>query len=106
MFITNDLTSWKNEKRAFDSGKTSCLINTVGVVGKLMGLLEDAAMIMTYALQLEMGSQLDAEVEQLMLAGPLDEAEWQFVDAALLVMTGNMLISSITSRYGGEASRL
>lgn len=71
-----------------------------------MSLSEDAAIAITYALQLELERQIDAELENLMLAGRLDEEEWQFIDAVLLVLSGNVLVSSIMSRYGGETTRL
>ena len=106
MSINNDIASWKKEKLAYDSGKTFYLINTVDVVGRLMGLNEHAAITMSYVLQLETERQIDAELEHWMVAGILDEKEWQFVDAALRAMTGNVICSSIFSRYGGEASKL
>ena len=71
-----------------------------------MGLNEHAAITMSYVLQLETERQIDSELERLMVAGILNEEEWQFVDAALRAMTGNVMCSSIVSRYGGEATRL
>lgn len=105
--VVNDLASWKKEKHHFDTGKIMHLINTVDMIRRVMCLSdEEAAIGQTYALQLQIECQIDAEVERLMVTGALDEEEWRFVNGILTVLSGNVLSCSVMSRYGGEATRL
>jgi len=105
--VANDLGSWKKEKHHFDTGKVMHLINTVDMIRRVMCLSdEEAAISQTYALQLQIECQIDTEVERLMATGALDEEEWQFVNGILTALSGNVLSSSVMSRYGGEATRL
>lgn len=83
------------------------LINTVDMIRRVMCLSdEEAAIGQTYALQLQIECQIDAEVERLMVTGALDEEEWRFVNGILTVLSGNVLSCSVMSRYGEEATRL
>lgn len=105
--VANDLGSWKKEKRAYDTGQVLYLINAVDVVKTLFCLETDrAAVAMTEALQLQIEVDVDMEIQRMIEEDILTAEEWRFVDATLHVMSGNVFVSTVMSRYGGEASRL
>ncbi|KAK6810861.1 hypothetical protein RU639_013599 [Aspergillus parasiticus] len=105
--IVNDLGSWDKEKRAYDEGRVLYLVNTVDVVGKLFCLSSDhAAVRLTHALQLQIEIEIDDEIQRLRAENVLTDEEWRFVEATLCVMTGNIFVSTVMARYGGEASRV
>ncbi|KAK2594899.1 hypothetical protein QQS21_007398 [Conoideocrella luteorostrata] len=105
--IANDLGSWEKEKAAYDAGHVLYLINTVQVVKELFSLSSyDAAVTVTEGLQLQRECEIDEEIQRLMSEDALTADEWRFIDATLHVLSGNVLVSTIMSRYGGEQSRL
>lgn len=105
--MANDLGSWEKEKRAYDTGKVLYLINAVEVVKDLFKLSSySAAIAMTQAFQLQIEVEIDAEIERLITQNDLNEEEWQFIDATLQVMSGNVFVSTVMSRYGGEKYKL
>lgn len=105
--VANDLASWEKEKSAFDSGKAVYLINTVAVVMELLGLpTVTAAIALTKALQLQMECEIDEEVQRLIDENILTADEWQFIDATLHLISGNVFTSIVMSRYGGQSHRL
>lgn len=83
------------------------MINAVDVVKDLFKLPSYvAAIAMTQAFQLQIEVEIDAEIERLITQNELTEEEWQFIDAALHVLTGNVFVSTVMSRYGGEKWKL
>ncbi|KAL1639129.1 hypothetical protein SLS58_008216 [Diplodia intermedia] len=107
MIYANDLGSFAKEKRAHAAGKIRHLINSVHVVGQLLGLpSDDAAKGVVYGLQLQAECDMDAEVARLLREDGLDAEEWRFLDACLVLTAGNLLCTSIMDRYGGEQGRL
>ncbi|OJJ33320.1 hypothetical protein ASPWEDRAFT_30406 [Aspergillus wentii DTO 134E9] len=105
--IANDLGSWEKEKRAFDTGKVLYMINAVDVVKNLFRLPTNAsAVAMTQALQLQIETEIDDEIQRMMSEDTLTAEEWRFIDATLHVMSGNVFVSTVMSRYGGEGFRL
>ncbi|KAJ5963519.1 uncharacterized protein N7479_003395 [Penicillium vulpinum] len=105
--IANDLGSWAKEKRAYDRGQVLYLINTVDAIKNFLRLeTENAAIAMAYALQLQVETQIDDEIEYLIAEDSLTDNEWRFIDATLLVLSGNVMASIVMSRYGGEENRL
>ncbi|KAJ6050909.1 hypothetical protein N7460_001443 [Penicillium canescens] len=105
--VANDLGSWEKEKRAYDSGKVLYLINAVDVVKNLFHLPSDrAAVAITEALQLQIEVDIDAEIQRMVDMDELTAEEWRFIDATLHVMSGNVFVSTVMSRYGGEAFKL
>lgn len=114
--IVNDLASYEMEKHRFDSGKAKSLINIVSVIMKLERVHENVAKSMAYAWQLSMENEIREDLEGLMemreekirckgLSGE-EEEEWRFIDAWLLVASGNLFTSVVMSRYGGEGARI
>ncbi|CAG8390390.1 unnamed protein product [Penicillium salamii] len=104
--IANDLGSWKKEKKAYDAGQVVYLINAADFVEKFFHFGEMAAVAMTQALQLQIEVEIDAEVQRLVGEGSVTAEEWRFVDATVHVMSGNVFVSTVMSRYGGEAFAL
>lgn len=105
--IANDLGSWEKEKRAYDTGKVLYLINAVEVTKQLLSLSTyNEAVAITQGLQFEIECKIDKEVQRLVAEDCLTAEEWQLVDATLPVMSGNVLVSTIMSRYGGQNTRL
>lgn len=105
--VANDLGSWAKEKRAYETGQVLYLINAVDVVKKLFNLSMDrAAVAMTEALQLQIEVDTDVDIQRMIQENVLTAEEWRFVDATIHVMSGNVFVSSVMSRYGGEAFRL
>ena len=83
------------------------MINVVDVVMDLFKLSSyNAAVAMTQAFQLQLEVEIDAEIERMVAENALTAEEWKFVDATLHVMGGNVFVSTVTSRYGGEKTRL
>jgi hypothetical protein len=66
----------------------------------------DAAKAMTYAFQLQLECDIDAEILHLLGAQNVTAEEWHFIDAILFSATGHVLASGTVIRYGGEKSRL
>ncbi|RDA92444.1 hypothetical protein CP533_6459 [Ophiocordyceps camponoti-saundersi (nom. inval.)] len=105
--IANDLGSWDKEKAAYDSGHVLYMINVVDVVKHLFSCSTfEAAVAISQGLQYEIECQIDEELKRLIREDALTAEEWRFVDATLSVMSGNVLVSTIMSRYGGEGWRL
>lgn len=104
--IANDLGSWEKEKVAYDDGKVLYLINAVDVTKDLFQISDQAAVAMTEALQLQIEVEIDAEIQRMISEDLLTVEEWRFVDATVHVMSGNVFVSTVMSRYGGEAFAL
>ncbi|RDA87821.1 hypothetical protein CP532_2963 [Ophiocordyceps camponoti-leonardi (nom. inval.)] len=105
--IANDLGSWEKEKAAYDSGHVLYMINVVDVVKRLFSCPTfEAVVALSQALQYQVECEIDEELKRLMDEDALTAEEWRFVDATLSVMSGNVLVSTIMSRYGGEGWRL
>ncbi|RCI09985.1 hypothetical protein L249_8495 [Ophiocordyceps polyrhachis-furcata BCC 54312] len=105
--IANDLGSWEKEKAAYDSGRVLYMINVVDVVKQLFSCPTfEAAVALSQALQYQVECAIDDELERLVRDDALTAEEWRFVDATLSVMSGNVLVSTIMSRYGGQGWRL
>lgn len=105
--IANDLASWEKEKEAYDNVKVLYMINTVDVVKQLFSLATfDTALAMTQAFQFQVECDIDDKIQQLISEDDLTADEWQFIDATLHTITGNVFCSTVMSRYGGESYRL
>ena len=105
--IANDLASWGKEKIAYDNVKVLYMINTVDVVKQLFSFATfDTALAMTQAFQFQVECDIDDNIQQLIIEDDLTADEWQFIDATLHTISGNVLCSTIMSRYGGESYRL
>ncbi|KFZ14995.1 hypothetical protein V502_05825 [Pseudogymnoascus sp. VKM F-4520 (FW-2644)] len=105
--IANDLASWEKEKEAYDNVKVLYMINTVDVVKQLFSLATfDTALAMTQAFQFQVECDIDDGIQQLIIEDDLTADEWQFIDATLHTISGNVFCSTVMSRYGGESYRL
>lgn len=105
--LVNDLASYEKEKRAYDQGRTYHLINAVEVVQRLFSLPEEkSAKALAYAMQLELEVEIDHELAQMREENILTAEEWQFVDAVLTMMAGNVFYSVVSSRYGGKSTQI
>ncbi|PLB41613.1 terpene synthase family protein [Aspergillus candidus] len=105
--VANDLGSWAKEKKAYDTGKVIYMINAVDVVKALLCLpTDESAVAMTQAFQLQIEIGMDAEIQRLRAEESLTLEEWRFIDATLHVASGNVFVSTVMSRYGGEEFRL
>ncbi|KAE8153365.1 isoprenoid synthase domain-containing protein [Aspergillus avenaceus] len=104
--VANDLASWKKEQREFNDGHTLGLINTVHIMKGLLNIASDqAAVAMATALQYQIEVDIDAEIQRMM-KNELTAEEWEFVDATLHVVSGNIFAITTMCRYGGESSKL
>ncbi|KAL8951635.1 MAG: hypothetical protein Q9222_002396 [Ikaeria aurantiellina] len=104
--IANDIASYEKEKRAFDKGKASAMINIVDVIVQLEHIDVKAAKCLAYARQLLIENDILEEMRELKSDGKLGVEEWRFVDACLTAASGNLLTSVVMSRYGGEGARI
>ncbi|PYI04101.1 hypothetical protein BO78DRAFT_321184 [Aspergillus sclerotiicarbonarius CBS 121057] len=105
--VANDVGSWEKEKQAYDKGQVLYIINAVHVVKNLFRLSTDrAAVRLTQSFQLQIETEIDDEIQRLIAEDTLTAEEWRFVDAALHILTGNVFISIVMARYGGETFRL
>ena len=112
------------EKRRFESGEAKSLINIVSVIKNLERVGDAAAKSMAYAWQLCMENEIlkdldelkkkkekekggeEKECNGLSAEKEQEEEEWRFIDAWLLVASGNLFTSVVMSRYGGESARI
>jgi hypothetical protein len=107
MPVANDLSSWAKEKKAYDAGKIVDMINSVEITKRLFSLPhERASFAVTYAFQLEIEREMDAEIARLRANNILTAEEWRFIDVVLYLVTGGFLVNIIASRYGGERAKL
>ena len=109
--LANDLGSFAREKEAFETKKVCYIFNSVQTVEDLIGADRDdadsyRAKSMTYALQLLVEKQFEMELTRLREEETLDEEEWQYVNALVFLLSGNMLCSIVLARYGGEAGKI
>ncbi|KAJ5986379.1 hypothetical protein N7451_010744 [Penicillium sp. IBT 35674x] len=105
--IANDLGSWEKEKKAYDLKKVLYMINVVSVIKDLFRLpTYHAAVAIAQSLQFQIETEIDLEIERLIAEDDLTSEEWRFIDATLHVMSGNVFVSTVMSRYGGEGFRL
>ncbi|KAF3396683.1 hypothetical protein DPV78_008181 [Talaromyces pinophilus] len=105
--VANDLGSWQKEKKAFDIGNVLYMINAVAVTKDVFNLASfEAAVAMTQALQFQIECDIDTELQQMISENILTAEEWQFVDATLHLISGNVFVSTVMSRYGGEDCKI
>ena len=114
--IVNDLASYEMEMQRFESGKAKSLINIVSVIMKIERVEEVVAKSMAYAWQLCMENEIRKDLEELKKKieerkqwnelSVEEEEDWRFIDAWLLVASGNLFTSVVMSRYGGEGARI
>ena len=104
--IVNDIASYEKEKRRFETGRATSMINLVNVIMKIerMGVAE--AKSMAYAWQLSTENEILEELGELKRRDGLTDGEWQFLEACLLAASGNLLTSVVIARYGGEDARI
>ncbi|GME27018.1 Terpenoid synthase [Neofusicoccum parvum] len=77
--LVNDLASFDKELREFEAGELRNLVNSVNILRKLLGLPSwSAAKAFTYAMQLELETQIRQELERLEASNTLDAEEWRF----------------------------
>ncbi|XWW97527.1 hypothetical protein V2A60_005511 [Cordyceps javanica] len=101
--VVNDIASWEKEKKAYDTGKVLYLINTVAEVKKLFSLDSyESAIRVTLGLQFHIECEIDREIQALIVDDHLTADEKQFIKSLLYAMSGNVLVSTIMTRYGGE----
>ncbi|KAL8866201.1 MAG: hypothetical protein Q9198_008992 [Flavoplaca austrocitrina] len=104
--IVNDIASYDKEKRNFESGKASSVINLVDVIMQQERLEAEPAKTMAYAWQLLTEDAIKGDLDRLKESGVMGQEEWRFVDACLGAATGNLFTSVVIKRYGGEAARV
>lgn len=104
--IANDLASYEKEKRRFEAGRASSMINLVHVIMKVERMQAVEAKSMAFAWQLFTENEILQELKGLKARDELSAEDWRFVDACLLAASGNLLTSVVISRYGGEDARI
>ena len=104
--IANDIASYEKEKRRYETGRATSMINLVHVIAKVDRMEETAAKSMAYAWQLCTENEILKELEELKRRDEMSVEDWNFVDACLLAASGNLLTSVVFSRYGGEDARI
>ncbi|KAL8978224.1 MAG: hypothetical protein Q9205_006148, partial [Flavoplaca limonia] len=104
--IVNDIASYDKEKRNFESGKASSVINLVDVIMQQERLEAEPAKAMAYAWQLFTEEAIRRDLNRLKESGMMGQEEWRFVDACLGAARGNLFTSVVIKRYGGEGARI
>lgn len=83
------------------------MINAVEVVMDLFELPSDqAAVVTTQALYLQIKIETDSELERLISEDALIAQQWRFIDAVLHSMSDNVFAPTVMSRYGAKSCRL
>ncbi len=83
------------------------MINSVDAMHKLLDLRTyDVAVALTLALQYQVECDIDDEIQRLMVEEDLTPEEKQFIASTIHIMSGNVFVSTVMSRYGGEKSKL
>ena len=104
--IVNDIASYEKEKRRFETGKATSMINLVHVIMKIERMEVAEAKSMAYAWQLCTENEILGELEELKRRDELTDEDWRFLEACLLAASGNLLTSVVIARYGGEDARI
>lgn len=105
--IINDVASFDKEKRDFDQGSSSDLINIVDVIQRLFSLPDiDSSKALAYAYQLQTEAWMREELQILKNREDLDEEQWSYLEALYACAAGNAFFSMTSERYGGEAARI
>ncbi|KAL8630098.1 hypothetical protein Q9189_004171 [Teloschistes chrysophthalmus] len=104
--LINDLASYDKEVRALELRGVGQMVNVVDAVKKATCLrsTEDAKTV-TWLLQLQFEKEMMDEFDTLLAQGLSDEDRW-FLEAVLACAVGNIMYSTTTTRYGGEAAKL
>lgn len=102
----NDLTSYDKEVRALELRGVGQMVNVVDAVKKATCLqsTEDAKTV-TWMLQIQFEKEMMDEFDTLLAQGLSDDDRW-FLEAVLACAVGNIMYSTTTTRYGGEAAKL
>ena len=105
--IVNDMASFDKEKRNFDEGSSSDLINIVDVVQRLFSLPDvKSAKALAYTYQLQTEVWMREELQFLKTQAGLDAEHWRYMEATYVCAAGNSFFSMTSSRYGGEKARI
>ena len=104
--IVNDIASYEKEKRRFETGRASSMINLVHVIMKVDRMDAIAAKSIAYAWQLYTENEIIEELRVLKRRNELSVEDWRFLDACLMAASGNLLTSVVILRYGGEGARV
>ncbi|KAL9588935.1 MAG: hypothetical protein Q9203_002268 [Teloschistes exilis] len=104
--LMNDLASYDKEVRALELRGVGQMINVVDAVKKATCLqsTEDAKTV-TWMLQIQFEKEMMDEFDTLLAQGLSDDDRW-FLEAVLACAVGNIMYSTTTTRYGGEAAKL
>ena len=102
----NDIGSYDKERRSFETGQATSMINVVDVIMKLERLQAKEAKVLAFAWQLFIENELLRELEDLKARDELSVEDWGFIDGCLLMTSGNLITSLFVARYGGEAARI
>lgn len=106
MAIVNDLASYEMEFRRFITSKAHSLINIVEVIERIEKVTTTAAKSLAYAMQLCIENEILEELKAMNERDELSAEERRWVDGCLVFGAGNVLCSTVMSRYGGEESRI
>lgn len=105
--LVNDLASFEKEKRALDEGKIVNLTNAVALMKRLLSLPSyDDAKRLTFAMQLQVETEMYAELNRLVDGGLVTAEEKRFLEACVMMCAGNTFYSAVGRRYGGEKARI
>lgn len=105
--IVNDMASFDKEKRNFDEGFSSDLINIVDVVQRLFSLPDvDSAKALAYTYQLQTEVWMREELQFLKDQAGLDAEQWRYLEATYVCAAGNAFFSMTSSHYGGDKVRI
>jgi hypothetical protein len=105
--LVNDLASFAKELRALNEGKIVYLMNVVDLMKKLLSLpSHDDAKRLTFAMQMQVETEMCEEFDRLVREELLTVDERVFVEACLAMAAGNVFYSAVGKRYGGDAARI
>ncbi|KJY00868.1 hypothetical protein TI39_contig309g00009 [Zymoseptoria brevis] len=105
--LVNDLASFEKEKRALDEGTIVYLMNAVDLMKTLLSLpSHDDAKRLTFAMQLQVETEMCAEMKRLVDGRLVTAEEKRFLEACVMMCAGNTFYSAVGRRYGGEKARI
>ena len=101
------MASFDKEKRDFDQGSSSDLINIVDIVSRLFSLPNiNSSKALTYTYQLQTEIWMREELQLLEDQAELDAEQWRYLEATYVCAAGNTFFSMTSSRYGGDTARI
>ncbi|KAE8352308.1 isoprenoid synthase domain-containing protein [Aspergillus coremiiformis] len=100
VILVNDFYSYEKEKRDFETGRCTFIVNTVHYLGESLSVEPSTAKSVALQLLAELEGQLGKELTRLRDSDSLNETQLKYACAVLEMVAGNLFYSMSAPRYG------